>query len=299
MAGLRQQQFKIIKGLNQDIDIQSNNPEQAFRLFNIKNQTLEAASAGNLTNEKGNTEVRLVNDMGSSFTISGRVIGIIQCTPTMSVLFTYVDSSTNILYRLIYDKTADVIKVRIVAMGDFGIPIVNSRTGKAVDIAGLFVYEHSELQKIYWVDGVNQMRYLNIADSYLDSLYEGAGGEVSHPAYVTEVNKLNSSPSFSLNHHIEVERITGGGIFSPGVIQWAFTYFNRYGAETNIVDMTPLYYIGEESRGVQAGETVGCSYKVKIINPDTSFDYIRLYSIQRNSLNGTPVVKIVKDIKLK
>jgi len=63
--------------------------------------------------------------------------------------------------------------------------------------------------------------------------------------------------------------------------------------------MTPLYYIGEEHRGLMADETVGCSYEVTIKNPDTSFDYIRLYSIMRTSLNGQPIVRIVKDIKLK
>jgi hypothetical protein len=83
------------------------------------------------------------------------------------------------------------------------------------------------------------------------------------------------------------------------VIQYAFTYFNKYGAETNIVDMTPLYYISEDTRGVREDEVVGCSFKVTIKNPDTSFDYIRLYSIQRTSLNGAPIVKIVGDLKLK
>ena len=39
--------------------------------------------------------------------------------------------------------------------------------------------------------------------------------------------------------------------------------------------------------------------KISITNPDTSFDYLRLYSIQRTSLNGTPIVKIVGDYKLK
>lgn len=299
MAGLRQQQFKIVKGLNQDIDIQSSNPEQAFRLFNIKNQTLDNSNSGNLTNEKGNSEIKVLDNNGNRFNIAGKILGIIQCTPSMAVIFTYVSNHQNIIYRVIYDSKQNALIARITASGDFGIPPTYV-SGKAIDISGLFVYEHSELQKIYWVDGVNQLRYLNIADSYLNSLIEyGENAEIVHPAYVTEVNRLNSSPTFKVDHHIEVKRIPGGGVFSPGVIQWAFTYFNKYGAETNIVDMTPLYYLSEEDRGVDADKTVGCSYQVSIMNPDMSFDYIRIYSIQRNSLNGIPVVKIVKDIKLK
>jgi len=55
------------------------------------------------------------------------------------------------------------------------------------------------------VDGINQLRYLNIADSN-DSLP------------ITEANKLNSCPSFKMDHHIEVKRINGGGVFTSGVI---------------------------------------------------------------------------------
>ena len=45
-----------------------------------------------------------------------------------------------------------------------------------------------------------------------------------------------------------------------------------------------------------------CSYLQRQINEekkDYLYNYLRLYSIQRTSLNGTPLVKIVKDIKLK
>lgn len=289
MAGLQQQQFKLTGGMNQDIDIQSSSPQLAYRLFNIKNQTLESSNSGNLTNEKGNSLIQLVDaNTGADYYIAGTIIGIIQCTPDISVVFTYISPTENVIYKFTYDKDNDVIRVRVVAKGNFGIPKTHLKDGKVkdTDISGIFVYEHSELQKIYWVDGINQLRYLNIANS-------------NENLPVTDVNKLNSCPSFKMNHHLEVKRIAGGGVFTAGVIQYAFTYFNKNGAETNIVDMTPLYYIGEENRGLQANETVGCSYEVTVKNPDTSFDYIRIYSIMRTSLNGTPVVRIVNDIKLK
>jgi len=47
--------------MNQDVDIQTSSPDTAFRLFNIKNQTLDGASSFNLTNEKGNSQIRLVD----------------------------------------------------------------------------------------------------------------------------------------------------------------------------------------------------------------------------------------------
>lgn len=291
---LQQYNYKIFKGMNQDIDIQSSSSDTAFRLFNIKNQNLDNSSSNNLTNEKGNSLVSLVDYNTKKETkIDGLILGIIQCTADMVVLFTYVSDNYNVIYKLKYDSENDRILVKIVAHGDFGIHATHKKEVDPLNIetvntevSGIFSYEHSELQKIYWVDGINQLRYLNIADS-------------NKELPITDVNKLNSSPVFKMNHHIEVEKVTGGGLFQSGVIQYAFTYFNKYGAETNIVDMTPLYYIGEDTRGVREDEVVGCSYKVTIKNPDTSFDFIRLYSIQRTAINSTPVVKIVGDIKLK
>lgn len=291
--------YKIVKGMNQDVDIQTSSPDTAFRLFNIKNQTLDSANSNNLTNEKGNSQLTLIdyNALPTSeeveVEIVGTVVGVIQCTADMVVLFTYTENvqdgePLNYIYKLLYDAENNCIRRKILAYGNFNITKTHKVEGKDIttEISGIFSYEHSELQKIYWVDGINQLRYLNIADSNSNLPIE-------------DVNKLNSSPSIKMDHHLEVERIQGGGVFTSGVIQYAFTYFNKYGAETNIVDMTPLLYISEDTRGVREDETVGCSFKITIKNPDTSFDYARVYSIQRFSLNGDPVVKIVGDIKLR
>ena len=148
MAGLQQQQFKITGGMNQDIDVQSSSPTLAYRLFNIKNQTLENSNMNNLTNENGNSQLMLIDALtGEYFSIAGTVIGIIQCTPSVAVLFTYISSSSNAIYKLTYDKDADNIKVRTVARGNFGIPKTHIKDGKTQDmqISGVFVYEHSEV----------------------------------------------------------------------------------------------------------------------------------------------------------
>ena len=298
MAQMQQIQFKITKGMNQDTDIQEFSQNQAFRLFNIKTQTADSSVSGNLTNEKGNSII--YGSDGNQINIFGDIVGMIQCTDSMVVLFVCVDSAAynttiNVIYRLTYEEQSDTINVRILAKGDFNIHkfVENGGDVKEVEISGLFVYENSNIQKIYWVDGINQLRFINIADS--NPLFQS---DKSPHGYIEDVELLNSKPSFKVDHHIEVIRNSGGGSFTSGVIQYAFTYFNKYGAETNIVDITPLYYVGEINRGVAADKVVGCSFTVNIYNPDTSFEYIRVYSIQRTSLNGTPIVKVVGDIKI-
>lgn len=276
-------QFRITKGMNQDLSKEVFPPEVAYSLLNIKNQILDSNSIGALENEKGTKLIELYYNDKNNQKLDGEILGVVKCSNEVVVLFTRYEG-TNYIYKL-YQDSDNNVTVKKLAGGNFNF---------GDNIKGIFCYENSELQKVYWVDGVNQLRYINIADSNFKSDTNPDG-----KLPITNEIYMNSSPEFKLGHTIRVERISGGGVFNAGVIQYAFTYYMKYGAETSIVDMTPLYYVSEKERGLLADETVGCSFKIRIENPDTRFDYLRIYSIQRTSLNGTPVVKIVKDLKLK
>lgn len=281
---LKQYSIKVTKGMNQDLSKQIASPDTAYKLLNIKNQILDSQSAEALINEKGTSMVKMYLNNKGEDQLDGEVVGIVKCNNDSAAVFVKKSNSVDIIYKFYYDESGQVA-VKKAAEGNFNF---------GNDIKGIFCYENSELQKVYWVDGVNQLRYINLAESnFKSNLYPEGKLPIKEEIY------LDSSPEFRLNHTIEVERASGGGVFTAGVIQYAFTYYMKYGAETGIVDMTPLYYISEAERGLLADETVGCSFRVKIKNPDTRFDYLRLYSIQRTSLNGTPLVKIVKDLKLK
>lgn len=276
-------QFRITKGMNQDLSKEVFSPEVAYSLLNIKNQILDSNSLGALENEKGTKLIELYYNNKNNQKLDGEILGVVKCSNEVVVLFMRYES-TNYIYKLYQDSNNNVA-IRKLAEGNFNF---------GDNIKGTFCYENSELQKVYWIDGVNQLRYINIADSNFKS-DTNPNGKLP----ITNEIYMNSSPEFKLGHTIKVERMSGGGVFNAGVIQYAFTYYMKYGAETGIVDMTPLYYVSEKERGLLADETVGCSFRISIENPDTRFDYLRIYSIQRTSLNGTPVVKIVKDLKLK
>ncbi len=82
------------------------------------------------------------------------------------------------------------------------------------------------------------------------------------------------------------------------VIQYAFTYFNKYGQESNIFYTSPLYYISYNNRGASPEDKVSNSFNIKITDIDQRFDYIRIYSIHRTSINATPDVRRVADLAL-
>lgn len=85
-------------------------------------------------------------------------------------------------------------------------------------------------------------------------------------------------------------------------MQYAFTYYNIYGAESNIVYLSPLYYIAYTNRGASAEDTtVSTSFSIIVQNLDiTHFKngYLRIYSIHRSSINDTPEVRRVADLKV-
>lgn len=88
-------------------------------------------------------------------------------------------------------------------------------------------------------------------------------------------------------------------MFSPGTVQYAFTYFNKYAQESNIFYTTPLFYTS--ATGNRAGspeDKVANSFRIVIENVDTTFDHLRIYSIHRTSLDAIATVKIVEDIEI-
>ena len=145
-------------------------------------------------------------------------------------------------------------------------------------------YENTDIRKVYWTDGLNQPRVINIA---------AASDVVSK----WNTDSFNFVRTLSLNEEITIERnIVANGSFAPGVIQYAFTYFNKYGQESNIFYTSPLYYISYNNRGASPEDRVSNSFNIEVTNVDKRFDYIRIYSIHRTSINATPDVRRVVDL---
>lgn len=151
-------------------------------------------------------------------------------------------------------------------------------------IETLYYYESDDIQKVYWIDGENQTRVINIMkEDYIN-------GEPTQFDFVPTIRK---TPQVSI-----VKKYQALGNFHSGVIQYFLTYYNKFGAESKIVYSSPLNYISFEDRAGAADEFCSCSFDIKISNIDTKFDYIRLYSVKRQSLDGPVEVNIVSDIKI-
>lgn len=267
-----------------------------------------------LTNRDDNTDFSITNERGTletDITFKGLYVG--HCTlDKYLIVFTYDSTSNNninYIYRVEFDGTN--YKSIILFKGNINKPFTPDNPIEAIGN-----YETEFVQKIYWVDGVNQPRVINIAKpelkvpkKYLVDLVDLSGPEYStsseantyftenYPTGLYSPTEFEFTQALSLKETVDVWRSEGVGMFSPGTIQYAFSYYNKYGQETNIFYVTPLYYISPIDRGGNPEESIANVFNIQINNPD-NFEYLRIYSIHRTSIDATPLVKVLEDISI-
>lgn len=270
MALKKEQHF--FKGLQRDLSVSKFNPEYAFDAQNIRITARDNNTLLTVTNERGNKEIPLQSPSGDPVAIDGVLLG-------QNVLNNYVTLFTkgtkDNIYRL--ENKGTYFETLLLFSGN-----LNFSTDYPIENIG--VYENDNIQKIYWVDGLNQPRVINIVS---DS---------------TTIERWNNSsfdfiPELKLDETITVtSNLKVASKFPSGVVQYAFTYYNRNGSESNIIYQTPIYYTHANNRGGSPEEIGSNSFDIVISNPDTNFDYIRIYSIFRTSIDSTPVVRRVADL---
>lgn len=190
------------------------------------------------------------------------------------VLFTKKENIDNIIVLKIQDNT---LVGEIKYSGN-----LNFQLDKPIET--LPYYESELVQKVYWVDGVNQPRVINIESK---TIVKNKDTQFDFNPTITKFPEVNITKEYS-----------GVGLFPAGVIQYFVSYYNKYGAETGIVWSSDLQYVTEYNRAAGPDETVVCNFKIDISNVDTTYDYARVYSMQRTSLNTTPICRIVGDINI-
>lgn len=289
-----QEDNHIFQGLRRDNHQIRQESKFLWDALNIRLTNRDDSTLLSLTNERGTTE--------TGITLQAYYVGHCIVGEYLVIFTAEEDGGLSYIYRI--KKTNKGFEYVILFQGDLYLSPYNP-------IQTLGYYENSLIQKVYWVDGVNQPRMINIAKPELvipqDVLDMGSMNGVnlsvvdeSSPLYPYLPMYLESSFDFTrtidLHESIYVNKIQGYGQFSPGVIQYAFSYYDKYGQESSIFFTTPLQYISPQNRGGSPDEKIANSFEITIMNPDTNFSNIRIYSIHRTSIDATPTVKIVGSV---
>ena len=264
MQGLAQ---CVNKGMQRDYSMDKASQEFAYENRNIRITTTGNESFLSVTNERSTEKIALDKVLPNNIIILG------NATINDILILFCKGENLDYIYKVVIDNLQG--KLILLYEGNLSFSIDNP-------IECITSYEGDEVLKVYWVDGVNQPRFINI---FPDTTY---------PSNST----FDFSPICIENTNVTIEKEYNGiGNFKSGIIQYFVTYYKKFGAETNVVFQSPLYYISPKNRGGEVNEDQTCNFKITIIPETDKFDFVRVYSLVRTSLN-TPQVFLVGDTKL-
>lgn len=150
--------------------------------------------------------------------------------------------------------------------------------------------------EVYWVDGLNRMRFIDLDNLPFKEIVQGTSGDPCDVITTSEIdcNKLNVKPDFYIPH-IEYRRVGSEGTITAGTYQFAVQYCNALGEEYtsyySITNPIPVYDYFKVTPDFNY--EVAQSIELIISNLDTTgvFDYFNLAVIK--TINNIASVDLV------
>ena len=303
------------RGMNQDVTKSKHSVEFYYEANNIRITSTDSQSAFSVTNEKGNERVVEL----PSVTISGNIItygdnelvftneeitqqlnsGILapgggahkiigySLTRNAIILFTTTNNGAG--------KRMDCIwKVDDLLEGDFDLSLLYVRAMNFSEnnpIQTLFNYENDRIQKVYWADGNNQLRFLNIEHSIEN--------EDNEELIDISLNTINIVGNFDLSQP-KILSVGSGGNHTAGMIQYGYNLYRLNAAQTKISPLSELIPLdkGNALGGGDVEEVVGALPNIRISDIDQEYTHIKLYAVKYTSYNQLPKVSLIANAEL-
>ncbi len=305
-------------GINQDQSRSKHSFKYYFEGQHIRILATDTQSTGSVTNEKGNALVitvpsltiepsnsRIVVDFGAAAELQNSIIvyttteiqdqidaGLLPLTSTTQKIIGIIDNRSGIIIFtsdglgmdcvwLVDNVLSDNYSIQLLYLRNLGFSI-NS------PIQAFFNYENTKIEKVYWVDGLNQIRFLNTRHSI-------ANGDIEEIIDIPS-NTINFVGNFDISEPT-IENVVYGGTHTAGKIQYAYNLYRINGSQTTISPLTDLVAldVGPTLGGGDLNEVVGATPIVKVDNIDPAYTHIKLYAIKYTSLNQIPQVSLIED----
>lgn len=284
-------------GMNRDISKSLYPQNFYFEGRNIRINATTDSSTGSISNEKGNSliltiptpEIDYINKIISydlktlEYTTdeinylnqSQDQVIIGHCNSrNYIILFTTDNNGFDCIWKINYE-TYDITLLYLRNL--------NFSINKPIQAINNF--ENEDIDKVYWVDGVNQMRFINIEHSIENK-------DLEELIDVSE-DVINMVGKYELSQPI-ITDVLSGGTHTSGMIQYAYNLYNINSSQTKISPLSQLIPLDKGSLGGGAvNESVAALPVISITNIDNNYTNIKVYSIKYTSLNQTPVISII------
>ncbi len=297
-----------VQGMSQDISKAKHPNNLSFENRNIRIINTDSQSSLAVTNEKGNKFLLQIpnpqldlsnnqviyngktlpynNKVGNEITngdlptvsLDQTIIGKIE-TRQGVILFTTDNNGFDCIWE-IPDLLSNSIDINLLYCRNLGFSTNNP-------IQAIFNYENEIIQKVYWVDGKSQLRFLNTRHSV-------ENGDLEELIDLNS-NSINTVGNYSLSQPLLTD-ISGGGIHTAGVIQYAYNLYKLNGAQTTISPLSEQVSLDNNSLGGGAiNEIVGSTPSLIIPTLDENYSHIKIYAIKYTSYNQNPSVSLIED----
>ena len=247
------------------------------------------------------TQESVLDDNYSVYIFGGVTINDDIIIVSGSLSLTPTNQSTTSVWKCKYDKQTDTI-LDLLPNGQLDPTkhLIYRRDLGMTNYSPLKIiakYETSQIQRIYWTDGIGQIRVVNTnLPFYIDPNTFQVVNEMQRVA--GELTYLAPNIKFSLP---QLEEVTSGYL-PKGSIQYAYRLVNSEGGRTRFSPQTPLIDLvdgevsgtygeyplvqddvfrgklteGEKKEKEAAKNESNKSVKIKITDLDTRYDYIQL-----------------------
>lgn len=265
-------------GLDKDTSPAFQRKETYTDAWNVRLITDEGSSNGALINLKGN-ELRIEVSKSGAEILYPIGWGMIR-----DVLYLFVVESVTSqgrIYKVVFNESANTATTTLIYSNNDLNWSVNAPIGKAVGR-----YETSTIQRLYWTDGVNPIRTINVVDPNIASLT------------ASDLN-LNTSTNFIPFELTSIEQ--AGGNLTTGVYYYTYRLKASDGQTTPFAPIIGPVNITEESdfgsnwKDIEGGDTVtepvpvSSKYVKLTINnqASASFNIVECVYIYQNEKDGT------------
>jgi len=156
-------------------------------------------------------------------------------------------------------------------------------------------YENTDVQKIYWCDGINTLKHLN-------TIYNATYNDLS----ILDPSLLEILPNNTYGSYTLVE--DSGGNLKAGRIQYSYQLYSISGTETLFAPPSRLYNLvtydlsaGRDFAGNELETVINKSIIVTITLPigtEDVFNRIRIVALEYEAYGDVPTVRVVSEQEL-
>lgn len=271
-------QLILPRGIKQDSIDSRQGSEFAYDIHNMRVVTIDKNTQNSIINEKGNLLITLIEASTgvTTTTLNGYIIGQIIVNDGIVIFTTDPTNTSTPDYIYHIYRTGTQYYYNLIYNGNLNFSV-------EAPIEALDYYENTLSDRVYWVDGINQPRVLNIKDTYT---------KLTSQTIDTQFDFVPAPNAYTISVDIKPS-LSSNGLFHSGIIQYVFTYINKSGIESYPIYYSPLYYCAQEDRAGDKDDICANSYTISISNPDLSQAYINVYRLFRSSIDLEPEVQLV------